>query len=253
MFAPSNRDLLLCCLLANLAVHAVAMTDNAVLRTLLCLPLAMFVCGHTLIRAIGILATSMAEHLAYAIGASLVVGIAGGLVLNAVGALSPLGWAAWFWLVVVGSSLTAIRGGREAASQADPFRDFSNSVRPWHVGAVVLSLLIATGGYALAVRDEAAQQQFKYTELWLLPADDGGRLKVGVRSGEETSQRFDLEVVLDGRALAAFRSLEIAPGETWAQELVVTPGATPRLAVARLYRPDDNRLYRRVSALLARS
>lgn len=253
MFAPNNRDLLLACLLANLAVIAVGMTDSAVLRTVLCVPLAMLVCGHTLIRAIGIVANSVAEHLAYAIGASLVVGIAGGLGLNVVGALSPLGWAAWFWLVVVGSSLTAIRSSGYAPPPLVAPGPLPNSVRPWHVGAVVLSLLIATGAYALAVRDEASQQQFKYTEFWLLPADDGGRLRVGVRSGEETSQRFDIEVVLDGRALAAFRSLEIAPGETWSQEFAVTPGAASQRAVARLYRPDDNRLYRSVSALLGRS
>ncbi|MFC0242581.1 hypothetical protein [Rhodopseudomonas telluris] len=253
MYAPNNRDLLLACLLANLAVLAVAMTDNAILRTVLCLPLALLVCGHTAVRAIGIAANSIAEHLAYAIGASLVVGIAGGLVLNAVGALSPLGWAAWFWLVVVGSSLLAIRSGGAALAQFVVPGGTPNGVRPWHVGAIALSLMIATGAYVLAVRDEAAQQQFKYTEFWLLPADDGGRLKVGVRSGEAKGQRFDVEVVLDGRPIATFRSLEMAPGETWTRELPVAPGATPRQAVARLYRPDDNRLYRSVSALLGRS
>lgn len=253
MFALSNRDLLLCCLLANLAVLAVAMTDNAVLRTILCFPLAMFVCGHAVIRAIGIATSSVAEHLAYAIGASLVVGIAGGLVLNAVGALSPLGWATWFWLIVVGASLMAIRRGEPAQSPLVVAGSLPNSLRPWHVGAITLSLLIATGAYALAVREEAAQQQFKYTEFWLLPADDGGRLNVGVRSGEDKGQRFDVEVVLDGRQIATFRSLEMAPGETWTRELPIAPGVMPRLAVARLYRPDDNRLYRSVSAVLGRS
>ncbi|MDB5500862.1 MAG: hypothetical protein JWR89_764 [Tardiphaga sp.] len=245
MFAPNHRDLLIACLWASLAVVAVAATDNTILRTVLCVPVAILVCGHTVLRAIGIGAASRAEHLAYAVGASLVVGIAGGMALNAAGLLSPLGWAVWFWLAVVGSSLTAARrGGPAWTLVAAP------DVRRWHVGAVVLSVLVATGAYALAVRDETAQRQFKYTEFWLLPSEDGGQLRVGVRSGEEKGERFDLDVILDGQPLATFRSVEVAPGQTWTRELPVAPAAVSRRAVARLFRPDDNRLYRSASALL---
>jgi hypothetical protein len=250
MFALNNRDLQIACLWASLAVVAVAATDNALLRTVLCVPLAILVCGHTVLRAIGIGAASTAEHLAYAVGASLVVGITGGMALNAAGLLSPFGWAVWFWLAVVGSSLTAARRGGPVPTPAAATGMAATGVRRWHVGAVVLSVLVATGAYALAIRDEAAQRQFKYTEFWLLPAEDGGQLRVGLRSGEEKGERFDLDVILDGHPLATFRSVEIAPGESWARELPVAPAAAARRAEARLYRPDDRRLYRSASALL---
>jgi hypothetical protein len=116
-------------------------------------------------------------------------------------------------------------------------------------------VLVATGAYALAVRDEATHRQFRYTEFWMLPSasGDAGRLTVGVRSAETQTQRFDLEITLDGQLFAVFRSLTIAPGDTWAQEIPLPLSTTPKKAEARLYRPEDNRLYRSVSTLVPRS
>jgi hypothetical protein len=121
------------------------------------------------------------------------------------------------------------------------------------VAVFALATLVTTGAYALAIHDEVSQQEFKYTEFWMLPSADGGRLAVGVRSAEAEEQRFDLEITLDGRTFAAFRSLTLAPGESWVREIPVPVLSTPQKAGARLYRPEDNRLYRSVSALLPRN
>jgi hypothetical protein len=89
----------------------------------------------------------------------------------------------------------------------------------------------------------------------MLPSANGeaGRLTVGVRSAETQAQRFDLEITLDGRPFAVFRLLTIPPGDTWAREIPVPVLGTRQKAEARLYRPEDNRLYRSVSALVPRS
>ncbi|TIW19297.1 MAG: hypothetical protein E5V81_16050 [Mesorhizobium sp.] len=115
-------------------------------------------------------------------------------------------------------------------------------------------MLVATGAYAFAVRDEAAHREFKYTEFWLLPSASGeqGRITVGIRSAETQTQRFDVEITLDGQPLAVFRSVAVAPGGTWAQEIPVPVVAIRQRAEARLYRPQDNRLYRSVSTLVPR-
>jgi hypothetical protein len=55
--------------------------------------MVFLVSGHAVLRAIGVRTTSLPEHLAYAVGASLAAGIAGGFALNAAGSLTPLGWA----------------------------------------------------------------------------------------------------------------------------------------------------------------
>ena len=93
MNAPSNRDLSMACAWATAMVVAVAVTDNVLLRAVLCIPMVFIIAGHAILRAIGIRTTSLAQHVAFAVGASLAAGIAGGLVLNGIDILTPLGWA----------------------------------------------------------------------------------------------------------------------------------------------------------------
>ncbi|MER9468170.1 DUF1616 domain-containing protein [Mesorhizobium sp. M0482] len=249
MGIPSKRDLLAACLWAGVTVAAVALSDDMLLRAILGVPMVLLISGHTVLRAIGIRTTCVSEHLAYAIGASLAAGIAGGFALNAAGFLTPLGWAVWFWAVTAGAALVAAgrRDAPDLPSWPSPAR-----VRLWQGAVIALAALVATGAYALAVRDEATYREFKYTELWMVPpaSGDPGRLTVGVRSAETQTLRFDLEITLDGRLFAVFRSLTIAPGDTWTREFPVSVLATPQKAEARLYRPKDNRLYRSVSTLV---
>ncbi|TIT16769.1 MAG: hypothetical protein E5W98_01760 [Mesorhizobium sp.] len=227
---------------------AVAVSDSLLIRTALGAPMVFLVSGHTVLRAIGVRTTSALQHLVYAVGASLAAGIAGGFALNAAGFLTPLGWAVWFWAVTVAAALVA--AGRDTPDL--PAWPAPARVRLWQGAAFMLALLVATGAYALAVRDEAAYREFKYTAFWLLPSASGesGRITVGIRSAETQPQLFDLEITLDGQPFAIFRSLTIAPGETWAREIPVPVLATPQKADARLYRPEDNRLYRSVSTLV---
>ncbi|MEH2562047.1 hypothetical protein [Bradyrhizobium sp. AZCC 2289] len=251
MGIPNNRDLLVVCLWAVATLAAVAVSDSLLLRTILAAPMVFLVSGHVVLRALGIRTTSVSEHLAYAVGASLAVGIAGGFALNAAGFLTPLGWAIWFCAVTVGTALVA--DGRSDTPDLPPWPG-PVRVRFWQGAAIALAVLLATGAYALAVRDEASYREFRYTELWMLPSASGdpGRLTVGVRSAETQALRFDLEITLDGRLFAVFRSLTIAPGDTWTRQIPVPVSANSQKAEARLYRPDDNRLYRSVSTLVLR-
>ncbi len=72
---------------------AVAVSDSVALRAVLGVARGAADCGHAVLRALGVRGASLPEHLAYAVGASLAAGIAGGLVLNLLGFLTPLGWA----------------------------------------------------------------------------------------------------------------------------------------------------------------
>ncbi|MCC8980015.1 DUF1616 domain-containing protein [Bradyrhizobium acaciae] len=228
---------------------AVAVSDNMLLRAVLGVPMALLISGHAALRAIGVRTTSRLEQLAYSIGASLAVTIAGGFVLNAVGALTPLGWAFWYLAVATGAMLLPASGSDVSPPRASlgPLR-----IRPWQAAAVALAMLVATGAYALAIHDQAVERQFRYTEFWMLPPGKGdpGQLVVGVRSAEAEAHQYDLEITLDGKPFAVFRSLTIAPGDTWVRKVPVPILADQQKAEARLYRPADNKLYRRVSALV---
>ncbi|MER8667164.1 hypothetical protein NKH45_08105 [Mesorhizobium sp. M1156] len=213
--------------------------------------MVFFVSGHVVLRAMGVRTTSALQHLVYAVGASLAAGIAGGFALNAAGFLTPLGWALWFWAVTAAAALLA--AGRRDTPDL-PAWPAPARIRFWQGAALMLALLVATGAYAVAVRDEAAYREFKYTVFWLLPSASGesGQITVGIRSAETQPQRFDLEITLDGQPFAIFRSLTIAPGDTWTRKIAVPVLGTRQTAEARLYRPEDNRLYRSVSTMVPR-
>ncbi|MER8521414.1 hypothetical protein NKI48_17740 [Mesorhizobium sp. M0644] len=213
--------------------------------------MVFFVSGHVVLRAMGVRTTSALQHLVYAVGASLAAGIAGGFALNAAGFLTPLGWALWFWAVTAAAALLA--AGRRDTPDL-PAWPAPARIRFWQGAALMLALLVATGAYAVAVRDEAAYREFKYTAFWLLPSASGesGQITVGIRSAETQPQRFDLEITLDGQPFAIFRSLTIAPGDTWTRKIPVPVLGTRQTAEARLYRPEDNRLYRSVSTMVPR-
>ncbi len=248
MSVHSNRDLSAACILATALLVAVTVTDNTLPRAILSVPMVLLVPGHVLLRAMKVPTTSIPEHVVYAVGASLAIGIAGGLALNIVDFLRPSGWAIWFWITTIGASLlTAMRGDDFHLPWPRPA-----GVKLWHGIAFVLAATITTGAYALAIRDEASQQQFKYVALWMLPPANAGtgRLAVGVRNDETKTETFDLEITLNEQPLAVFRSLTLAPGETWTRDIAAPVSTTTQTAEARLYRPKDNRLYRRVSALV---
>ncbi|WP_141245409.1 hypothetical protein [Mesorhizobium sp. WSM4313] len=211
--------------------------------------MVFLVSGHAVLRALGVRTASALEHLAYTVGASLAAGIGGGFALNAAGFLTPLGWAVWFWAVTTAAALVAVRR-RDAPDL--PAWPAPAKLRLWQGAIMMLAVLVATGAYALAVRDEAAYREFKYTEFWILPSANGesGRLTVGIRSAETQAQQFDLEIIVDGQPLAVFRSLTIAPGDTWTRQIPVPVLAVRQRAEARLYRPVDNRLYRSVATLV---
>ncbi|MER9894194.1 DUF1616 domain-containing protein [Mesorhizobium sp. M0119] len=249
MGIPSNRDLPAAWLWATATVVAVAVGDSLLLRAILGAPMVFFVSGHTVLRAIGIRTNSALQHLVYAVGASLAAGIAGGFALNAAGFLTPIGWAIWFWAVTAAAALVA--AGRRDTPDL-PAWPAPAPVRLWQGAALMLAVLVATGAYELAVRDEAAYREFKYTAFWLLPSASGesGRITIGIRSAEIQPQRFDVEITLDGQPFAVFRSIAVAPGDTWRREIPVPALATRQTAEARLYRPEDNRLYRSVSTLV---
>lgn len=171
----------------------------------------------------------------------------GGFALNAANLLMPFGWAVWLFTVTAGSSWIAAR--RHDAPDL-PAWSWPTGFGLGHITALVLAASLTTAAYALAVSDEARQQQFKYTEFWMVPVTDSGLLSVGIQSDEIKAQQFDLEISLDGHPFAVLRSLVIAPGDRWTREIAVPKLTTPQRAEARLYRSRDNRLYRSVSALV---
>ncbi|WP_043749833.1 hypothetical protein [Methylobacterium nodulans] len=236
------------CLWAGLMVAAALFTDSPVLRTALGVPLVFLIVGHTVLRAVGIPTVTLTQHLTYSVGASLASCILGGFALHFAHGLNPIGWAIWMWGVT--ALATVIAGIRRTTPALPPRLSVIPGFRLWHGLALTASVLIVVGAFALAVDQEENHREFRYTEFWIVPQEGSGELVVGIRSAETKGQVFDVEVTLDNRPFATYRGLVIEPGETWTHNIPVLITDAPQKAEARLFRPQDNVIYRHVSALV---
>jgi len=237
-----------------LLLITVLITDNFVIRLILSLPLICFLTGHTVLRAIKPVQTaSPLEHSALAAGLSIAVCVGGGFLLNMISMLNPIGWAIWSIVVNGFAVVIAVR---------QPYEPFVLSelprIRVWHGLVLCAAISITSGSYVLAAYTIDTFHEFKYTEFWLIP-EIPGKLVIGVESGEAELEEYDIEVIAvgstdkapAGRAnttmIAAFRSIDLAPGDQWIREITV--GVNYERVEANLYRTRDHALYRKVSAI----
>jgi hypothetical protein len=88
--------------------------------------------------------------------------------------------------------------------------------------------------------------EFKYTAFWLVP-EFPGKLVIGVQCNEAKPEEYDIDITADKTLLAAWRSIDLAPGEKWVHEITI--GLNQKRVEANLYRSRDHTLYRKVSAL----
>ena len=243
-----NRDLAGVFVWSLVLLLVVIATDNVVIRLMLAAPLLLWLTGHVVLRSIGPIWTSLLEHTAYAVGASIAICVAGGFVLYSISLLTPIGWSGWLVLVTGTAFLV---GSRRRYGWLIPSVKLP-SLRRQHVITICVAFLITAGAYLLAIHDEANQREFKYTEFWILPKWKApGKLFVGIKSGEAETQRFDVEVTADGSVIALWRSIEIAPDTDWVREVKVASGV--HKAEAKLYRPSDHTIYRKASTFISGS
>ncbi len=240
-----NRDIVGTFLLAVLLFLVLGVPDGGIIRILLAAPLVLFLTGHVFLRLLGPIRVSFLEHSLYAVGVSLAFCVAGGFTINALSLLTPYGWAGWYMIITGLMLLIAIL--RRCEPMPLPTVTWPRLQR-WHVIVLVLSLMVTTTAYGLAVHDEAAQKEFKYTEFWLIPKSNSDRLILGIKSAEDQSELFDVEITVDGVLFARWPSVEVVPGEILTRQFNV--GVAKRVE-ARLYRSKDHALYRRVSAVLS--
>ena len=232
---------------ALLLLLAVLVTDNFVIRLILSLPLVFFLTGHTVLRAIKPpKTTGLLEHSVFAVGAGIAVCVGGGFLLNTVSMLNPVGWAIWLIAVNGIAALVALR------QPYDPFvLPELPRIRVWHALAFCAAIGVTAGSYGLAAYEINTYHEFKYTAFWLVPESVPGKLVIGVQSNESEPEEYDVEVTADKTMIGVWRSIDLAPGKKWVQEITV--GLNQKRVEANLYRARDHALYRKVSALTPRA
>jgi len=228
---------------AVLLLLIVSVTDNFVIRLILTLPLLCLLTGHTVLRAVKPLQIrGPLEHSVFSAGVSIAVCVGGGFLLNMVSMLNPVGWAIWLMVVNGFVMLIALRQPHEPFILPELPR-----FRVWHVITFCAAIGVTVGSYVLAGHVVGTYHEFKYTEFWLVPEPRPGKLAVGVRSQETEPEQYEIEVTADKTLIAAFRSIDLAPGDQWIHEITV--GSSQKRVEAHLYRTRDHALYRKVSAV----
>lgn len=220
-------------------------------RSLVALPLVMFLPGTAILRVVKPNVSGLAGC-ALAVALSFSMTVLGGLTLGLMGWLWPGTWLSWLGGVTLladylgGSAGAPFRTFAETASEVvRPFRN----VRPRHVVLCVVTLIVAVYTVQNATSNVAAWFPYPFTDFWMLPANRVGNLyTVGIRNGERRgAEQFTVRVAVDNRIVATW-STTVQQDETISRTLALPVG---RKAVVWLLRGSSHsQIYREVSASL---
>lgn len=228
-----------------LAGAAVPAGSWALLRALLVLPLALFLPGYALSRAIfrrG--APPLAERIVLTLSLSLVtIALVSLFLYTASVGLTVRSWAVALAIVTAGGTLAAAAQPLPASDGFAPTMrgPASRALRPVPIVIVLIAAAVLAGAVVLARTPLSSPSARGYTALWLTRVHGSGTLVLGVRSEERRRTRYVLRLTLPGWIRK--RHLALAPGQTW-QERLRIPSA--RRATASLYRAGRPGVYRSV-------
>lgn len=187
------------------------------------------------------------ERLLVAIGLTLIVPIAGGLILSLIGVrLDRISWLAFLSVVVVLCDCALlIRAAMVRSPARTGQRSGSFSVPIAAAIAFGISIVVAAGAVGLARVGAARERYPGFTELWLSPtAHNATVASLSVVNHQGVATSYRLVLFRRGRSFASWK-LSLADGQTWHVSVSVLSGST---TVADLYRlPDTRHAFRQVS------
>jgi hypothetical protein len=226
---------------AGTAISAGAWTP---LRTILVLPLAVFLPGYALTGAIfQRRRPALVERMVLPLSLSLVTTALASLFFY----LFSFGLTLRSWVVAL--AVVTVSATLAAAARPSPTLDTSApvmppgvlraSLRPLPIAIAVAAAGLVAGAVTLARTPLPSPSAPGYTALWLTHDSSSRALILGVRSAEHRKTRYVLRLRLAGRITK--RHLALAPGQTWQERL-----APARQATASLYRVGHHGVYRSV-------
>lgn len=219
----------------------------AVFRLMPVLPLVLWLPGYGIVRGALGEGAALIETCVLTIGMSLSICAVGGVVLDAAGALTPLGWA----IYLAAASLVSIFAGRRHFGQVRLTLPARVWPTPLNAMSVVLALGLAVAALHLVKSNALAQREFAFTEMWLVRADGmSNGITLGITNQESHEALYDIEVLTDGRLTNNWSGIRVEPGQTWSHQIASGPheGAGKRWRVEAVLFKDGDRstVYRKV-------
>ncbi len=192
------------------------------------IPLALYLPGAALVLAIDPSGRHVrgVARLMWSCLASLVVLMAGGLILNYVDQLTSKTWAAYLLAVVaIASALTLLRRVYYPLHRGLWSGSLRRRIALGPGPILVLGAAAAIGALAigLSVYSSATSQQEHFLEFWLVPKPVGAgstahRARLGVTNEEGRLESLEVTVTSDGRVLSRY-SFRLQPGRSWTHAL----------------------------------
>ena len=193
-----SRDLIAAAAAALASLALMALPVDGLLKSLLLVPLVLFIPGYALAAAMFPAATlGRGERLVYALSLSVAAATLGGLAWQLAFGLGRLAWAAILTAVTLAACAVAHR--RRAAVRPDrtpSTRWLTGLNAPTAVGVLVA---VALAVFAVWTAIEGLQDQraeSKFTALWIVPSKEGGAegAEVGLSNHQSAVHRYRLTV-----------------------------------------------------------
>jgi hypothetical protein len=234
-----HTDLLLAAVAALLPLAAVELGLLPLVRTIVAVPLVVFLPGYALVSALfPVLVIPAVERLLMAVGSSLALVIATGLALAWAGiGLAPVSWAvALATITIIGLAVAWARRLRQGL--AGP--GLSVATMPRIAALMVLIAVLVVTDSVLGSRLVATEQQSPApAELWMIPVDQQpANARLGVRAGGDGGH-FVVRLSSEGVELQEF-DLDLQPEQVWETLISFTPEVRARPVVARLYQDGSD-------------
>jgi hypothetical protein len=247
-----HRDLRLVAAATAICVFGSLITPLGATRIVFAAPLALFLPGYAITAAVfGSRSLGRLDLVPLSVGISLAALILGSILLNYTpGGLRGVPWALLLLLIVLGGCrVAALR--REPA----PARQPAISIPKVTPTAAILSagcVAMAAAALILAQTTLHADRAFGYTELWMSPPDQSGRVaRIGVTSEQQHPTNYRLEVQFGDLPQPVVSTFTLAPGES--RTLSLKRGPSPQMVPVKatlFKRGHPHTVYRRVDGSL---
>ena len=229
---PEHRFLLVC--LANTCALLVAVLLPAppILRTLISLPLVFALPGEAALRALG-LRIGLIPRVPMIVGMSMAITIVGGLVLDCVDGLTPIGWIAWLGASAI---LPAALGRRGVANVrlGFPIMKFRHACMFGATCAVLVLTFLGT------IHSISLYHPFRYTDFWMVPLDQAtDAYAIGIKNGEGRPEIYTVRFTVNQRIEGEWQNIVLAPEESLTLPVTIPPGAPAQAWLFRADRPDS--------------
>jgi uncharacterized membrane protein len=220
-------DLLLSIIIVSIVVVLTSLqVASIIVRLIFALPLVLVLPGYTLTRALfSDNSLNITVRFALSIGLSLALSILGGLVLNGIPrGLDATTWVIWLGGITIIASLVAWI--RNRAQNSVPLNLMSSiGVDAHHVLLFGMTVVLVIVAVFYARRGAMQQLTTDFTQLWILPAENGDPnvVLVGITNMESSSVEYHIQVEVQGSLVADWPNIKLEPGKKWETSVLLPP------------------------------